>query len=164
MGELMNRKIFSTIFAIIYYAFLLISLIIFGSSSAFAQSATVTLAWDANTEPDLKDYTIYKSETAGDYVNRVDNPVKTYKLSLNPAGRNVLCPEPYDPFKSECCEFTISDLELGKTYYFVATASDNDQNQSAYSEELTHTATVPEPNPEKSTQIKRITEMQKIEK
>lgn len=155
----MSRKTFSTIFGIIYYAFLLVALIIFGSSSAYAQNATVTLAWDANTEADLKDYTIYKSEIPDDYASAT-----TYKLSLNPAGRNVACPEPYDPFKSECCEFTVSDLELGKTYYFVATASDTDQNQSAYSEQLTHTATVPEADPEKSTQIKRITEMQKIEK
>jgi hypothetical protein len=152
----MSRKTLSTIFAIIYYSFLLLALIIFGSSLAFAQSATVTLAWDANVEPDLKDYTIYKSEISNDYDKAV-----TYKVSLNPAGRNIACPEPYDPFKSECCEFTVSDLELGKTYYFVATASDEEQNESAYSEQLVHTPTVPN---QKSTQIKKIMDIQKIEK
>jgi len=91
----------------------------------------LTLAWDANTEPDLKGYNIYMGTASGDYTDSWE--VNTTTDSLNEA-----CTGTYDPFKTECCEFTVKNLEPGKIYYFAATAFDEDDNESAYSEELTH--------------------------
>lgn len=73
-------------------------------------AGTVTLAWDANTEPDLAGYNIYYGETSGDYTDSIDV-------------KNVT-------------EYTIRDLVPGKRYFFAATAYDEDDNESAYSEEL----------------------------
>lgn len=93
-------------------------------------SAKVTLAWDANTEPDLAGYKVYYGKSSRGYtgiVNVVD------------AERTASCPEPYDPFKAGCCEITITGFDPGETYYFAATAYDDEDNESAYSEELSHT-------------------------
>lgn len=87
----------------------------------------ITLAWDANTEPDLAGYNIYWGLESGRYDGTVD------------VGSISTCATPYDPFKIECCEITLTGFELGKTYYFVATAYDEDDNESGYSEELTYT-------------------------
>jgi hypothetical protein len=53
--------------------------------------------------------------------------------------RTITCPEPYDPFKTECCEVTLTGFIASKTYYFAATAYDDDNNESVYSIELSHT-------------------------
>ena len=100
-----------------------------------AGGATVTLAWDANTEPDLADYTVYMGTVSGNYS-------QSWKVSADRNGQNPDCPELYDPSNAMCCEFTIRDLEKGETYYFVATASDEADNESAYSEELIHVVAV----------------------
>lgn len=137
----------------IFYSLLFITF----AATVYGQTSSVDLAWDANTEPDLADYKIYKSEVSGDYSSAV-----TYKLSLNPAGRNPLCPDPYDPFKAECCEFNMPDLEDGKIYYFVATALDTDGNESDYSVEISHSVNLKK---EKSTeQIRKVIDIEKIEK
>jgi len=86
----------------------------------------ITLAWDANTEPDLKGYNIYYGTAPGDYDNLIDVAEAVPE-----------CATPYDPFKTECCEITIIGLKKD-TYYFAATAYDQDDNESAYSEELEH--------------------------
>jgi hypothetical protein len=100
----------------------------------------VTLAWDANTEPDLANYKIY-------YGHEPEN----YKWSIlvgaadQKANRDPGCPDPYDPFKVECCEYTLKGLNEGQTYYLAATALDEDDNESAYSEELIHTVEFKQP-------------------
>jgi hypothetical protein len=94
----------------------------------FSLAGTITLAWDANTEPDLAGYKIHYGVASGDYTTIID-------VKDQPP---VNCPAPYDPFKTECCEITLVGFELGKTYYFAATAYDKDNNESAYSEELMH--------------------------
>lgn len=76
-------------------------------------AGTVTLAWDANTEPDLAGYNIYYGETSRDYAHSINV-------------KNVT-------------QYTVQGLEAGKTYFFAATAYDNDNNESAYSTELVHT-------------------------
>jgi len=76
-------------------------------------AGTVTLAWDANTEPDLAGYKIHYGLSSGNYSSTID--VKNVN------------------------EYTVQNLTPGTTYYFAATAYDNDDNESAYSIELAHT-------------------------
>jgi hypothetical protein len=99
-------------------------------SYSMAEGFSITLAWDANTEPDLAGYSIYYGRASGDYSNSID-------VRASSLGWSSGCGPVYDPFKAECCEFTIYGLEEGE-YFFAATAEDNDKNESAYSEELTH--------------------------
>jgi hypothetical protein len=80
----------------------------------------ITLAWDANEEPDLAGYKIYWGRDSRSYTNTIEILCRANDVS--------------------CCEVTIGDLELGK-YYFAATAFDDDDNESNYSEELDHTFT-----------------------
>ena len=78
-----------------------------------AYGAAVDLAWDANTEPDLAGYKIHYGTARGDYSHTIDvGNITTY---------------------------TLTDLEEGVTYYLAATAYDEDENESDYSDELVHT-------------------------
>jgi hypothetical protein len=95
-------------------------------------SGSVTLAWDANTEPDLAGYKIYWGKSSRSYDDMVDI------AKINFTASECI---PYDPFHLKCCEITLTGFELGETYYFAATAYDEDDNESAYSEELSHTFT-----------------------
>lgn len=76
-------------------------------------SAQVTLAWDANTEPDLAGYRIHYGTSSGVYPFSVD------------LRKNTGC--------------TISDLEEGTTYFFAATAYDTHGDESEFSRELHYT-------------------------
>ena len=75
--------------------------------------AEITLAWDANTEPDLAGYNIYFGTASRDYSDPID--------------------------VGDVTEVTLTGFDDGGTYYFAATAYDEDDNESAYSEELVHT-------------------------
>jgi hypothetical protein len=75
-------------------------------------SASVTVAWDANVEPDLAGYRIYLGVNPGDYV-RMDDV-------------------------GDVTEYEITGLLANTTYYIAATAYDDDDNESAYSKELVH--------------------------
>ena len=86
-------------------------------SPMVAYGATVTLAWDANTEPDLAGYKIHYGTASGDYSHSID--------------------------VGDVTEFTLADLDGGVTYYLAATAYDIDNNESAYSVELIHTTDNP---------------------
>jgi hypothetical protein len=78
-----------------------------------AAAAQVTLAWDANTEPELTGYKIYYGTVSGTYGTPVDvGKVTTY---------------------------TVTGLADGRTYYFAATAYDSVGNESGYSNEVTYT-------------------------
>ena len=81
--------------------------------------AEVTLAWDANTEPDLAGYNIYYGTASGDYSDSID--------------------------VGDVTEYPVTGLDDGGTYYFAATAYDEDDNESAYSEELIHTFSYSKP-------------------
>ena len=80
---------------------------------ASAYAAEITLAWDANTEPDLAGYKIYYGTDSRDYGEPID--------------------------VGDVTKVTLVGFETGKTYYFAATAYDEDDNESAYSEELVNT-------------------------
>ena len=73
-------------------------------------SAEVTLAWDANTEPDLAGYKIHYGHASWDYPFSVDVGNQT--------------------------AYTLSDLEQGRTYYFAVTAYDIYGNESSFSNEV----------------------------
>ena len=86
-------------------------------SSHPAFSAQVTLAWDPNTEPDLAGYNLYYGYASRDYVFSVDAGTQT--------------------------QYTIPDLEDGKTYFLTATSYNTAQVESDYSEEVTYTTPQP---------------------
>ena len=84
---------------------------------------TVTLAWDANTEPDLAGYKVYWGRSSGHYDN---TPVPTVAPSANPT-------------------FTTPALPNG-TWYFAVTAYNTAGMESGYSNEVSKTiATAPAP-------------------
>jgi hypothetical protein len=80
-------------------------------SAGTAYSANLTVAWDANSEPDLIGYRVYCGESSGNYTVSQDI------TSSNPSN-----PPP------TTCEFT--DLEEGKKYYFAASADDAEENSA----------------------------------
>jgi uncharacterized membrane protein YgcG len=75
-------------------------------------AAEITLAWDQNSEPDIAGYRIYYGQESHSYTNVVD------------VGNYTSC--------------VISDLEDGETYYFAATACNNDGYESGYSNEISN--------------------------
>jgi len=84
---------------------------------------TVTLAWDANTEPDLAGYKVYWGRSSRHYDN---SPVPTVAPSANPT-------------------FTTPTLPNG-TWYFAVTAYNTAGLESDYSNEVSKTiATAPAP-------------------
>jgi len=94
----------------------------------------VTLAWDANTEPDLAGYKLYyKTDAAG----------PPYTGTGATEGDS-----PIDVFDVTQC--TVHGLANGVTYYFVVTAYDSENNESGYSNEVStsETATVSITSPE----------------
>lgn len=83
--------------------------------ASFCLAGEVTLAWDPNTEPDLAGYKVYHGTQSRSYGDPIDV-------------QNVT-------------QVTLTDLTPGQTYYFAATAYDNEVpvKESAYSEELVYT-------------------------
>ena len=80
---------------------------------SIASAADVTIAWDANTEPDLAGYILFFGTSSGSYANSIDT------------GKNT--------------EYTVTGLAEGTTYYFAAKAYNTSDNQSGYSQELVYT-------------------------
>ena len=93
---------------VLAYVLILFPMVAFG--------ATVDLAWDANTEPDLDGYKIYYGTAPGNYAPPID------------VGNTT--------------QHTLTGLTDGVTYYLAATAYDLDGNESAYSAELVHTTAI----------------------
>ena len=79
-------------------------------------SAQVTLSWDPNKENNIAGYKIYYGNSSGNYGSNVDVGNRT--------------------------TYTITDLESGKTYYFVVAAYNTNGSESSSSAEVSHKATV----------------------
>lgn len=86
---------------------------------AFAQS--VTLGWQAGTDPSIAGYDIYYGTTSQTYTNEV---------SVGDVG-----------------SATVSGLVPGVTYYFAATSFDAQNQQSAFSPEIVYTVPLPVTSP-----------------
>jgi hypothetical protein len=86
-----------------------------------AAAAAVTIAWDNNSEVDVIGYKMHYGTTSKDYQYTVD--VKN----------NTSC--------------SISGLAEGATYYFAATAYNDKNIESSYSEELAYTIPIIPPPP-----------------
>ncbi len=76
----------------------------------------VTVSWDENTESDLDGYKVYYGTSVGTYVLYSDVGNVTSK--------------------------TLSSLDSGETYYIVVTAYDTSDNESDYSDHVTHSVPV----------------------
>lgn len=92
---------------------LIITSLFFSATLAFAETATVS--WDANTESDLSGYKIYYGTSSGSYDDVVD------------VGNTT--------------SFSINNLVVGTTYFFVVTAFDFSGNESGFSNEVSFTPT-----------------------
>jgi len=90
--------------------------VVFCLFASFASAASVNLAWDAVTAPDLAGYKVHYGTASRKYSSTVD------------AGKSTTA--------------AISGLQEGKTYFFAATAYDTKGNSSGFSNEVSHT--VPE--------------------
>lgn len=86
-----------------------------------AWAGNLTVSWTANKEPDLAGYKIYYSQTSGSYTQSVDA-----RLAL---------------------KYVFSELAEGQTYYFVVTAYDTANNESAYSAEVSAQVPVTDKTP-----------------
>ena len=77
---------------------------------AVSSAAQVTLAWDANTDPDLAGYKLYYGLSSGSYQSSVD--------------------------VGNVTGYTLSGLLEGQTYYFAATAYNLSLAESGFSNEV----------------------------
>lgn len=127
-----HRRLTSTrgtapLLSAIGFAFLVASVLLpFLPFHSTALAAQISIAWDANTEPDLSGYRVYYGTSSGQYTTSVD------------VGNNTHC--------------VISGLAPGVTYYFAATAYDTEGNESGFSDEIVYSvpAAVPGPGPSSS--------------
>jgi hypothetical protein len=107
-GRIQPRRVFLSL-----VLSLIISLLFFLTGSA--HSAQVTLAWDANTDPDLAGYRIHYGFLSDQY--------SSYSVDV---GNQT--------------SYTLSNLPDGKTYYFSATAYDQAGYESDFSNEVVYSA------------------------
>jgi len=105
--QLLAKKRFELIVLLPLYLFLAVSGV---------WAADVTIAWDANTEPDIAGYIIFYGTSSGSYPNSID------------AGNTT--------------EHTLTGLSEGTTYYFAAKAYNTSSNESDYSQELVYTVPI----------------------
>jgi hypothetical protein len=91
----------------------IVTVLFFSAVSTSIAWENVTLAWDANTEPDLEGYYLYRKEgSPGPPYDLVDTyPEDELDNPLNP-------------------EVVVDDLAWNTTYSFVVTAYDTEGNES----------------------------------
>jgi hypothetical protein len=93
---------------LVFFSVLLVALLI----SVWARAEQVTLAWDANTEPDLAGYKVHYGTASGSYTTSVD----VHKVTTS----------------------SIGALTAGQTYYFAVTAYNASGNESGYSNQVSY--------------------------
>ena len=87
--------------------------LVFILTPSLAGAAQVSLAWVESPGPNVVGYKMYYGNYGG-----------TYQYSVK-VGKSTSA--------------TISGLQIGKTYYFAVTAYDSNDNESEYSNEVSHT-------------------------
>lgn len=121
-----------------------------------AEPGSVTVAWDANTEPDLEGYKIH----TGAVSRMADTATKMEQWCAEHEPTNTKCVEEWQAIckdkEDQAChsmlhgydyvhdvknvnEYRIVNLREGTRYFLAATAYDLDKNESLYSDELDHT-------------------------
>ena len=101
------------IFIILFFFFFVTLVFLSPLTVRSVLAADVTLEWDPNSEPDIAGYKIYYGLESGNYTTTIN------------VGNFTTC--------------VISDLDSGQTYYFAATAYNNDGYESDYSNEVSYT-------------------------
>ena len=96
--------------------------------ASVCMASDVTLSWDANSEPDIAGYRLYKSLVSGEYSTN----------DMKDVGNVTTC--------------TFTGLPNG-TYYFVATAYNEDNFESDYSNEVFAVLDVSKPLPPTNNRI-----------
>jgi fibronectin type 3 domain-containing protein len=81
--------------------------------AASPSTASVTLQWNANTEPDLGGYKVYKATSSGSYGAAIAT------------------------LPASATSYVASGLQTGVTYFFVISAFDTAGNESTRSAEVT---------------------------
>ena len=113
------------------------------SQPAVAHSADVSFTWDANHPNDqVVKYRLYRSNTSGDHIRIVDDPNSTYFVG------EKLCR--WD--ETGCEKMTESDVPDG-TWYWVLTAVDQYDFESAVSDEVSKFIDSQDPAPPQSFSI-----------
>lgn len=91
-------------------------MLVLSAAVASAQTASVTVAWDANTEPDVTGYVVSWGQRSGVYTASAD------------AGNNT--------------QYTVNGLDVDRRYYFVVQAYTADRLFSAPSAEVSNDALI----------------------
>jgi hypothetical protein len=94
---------------------LLVLVYLSSASQLFGQTLSVELEWDANSEPDLAGYNIYRSDQSGSGYTRLNGALIT---STN---------------------YSDSTIAAGRTYYYVCTAVNDADLESGFSNEVPYT-------------------------
>jgi fibronectin type 3 domain-containing protein len=104
--------------------------LLFGISIASAES--IKLVWDANSEADLAGYKIYSSLVDGGPYVMISDVGNVTELTLDMAGQS------------------------DGTIYYVATAYDNNSNESGYSNQASYTVDHSSPAPPSGCRVVNI--------
>ena len=97
-------------------------------TGCFFVGGEVTLAWDANTEPDLVGYKLYYDINSGYPYS----PAEEYQANEGASPITITVESLEDPDNPE---YTLTGLTMGQLYYFVVTAYDTEL-EGDYSDEL----------------------------
>jgi hypothetical protein len=112
----MDRKI---IFALVLFCLIIPAIPLFPVFSPICLAKVVTLGWDANPEPDLEGYIIYRN---------VDSPGPPYKFSSTVPEDDLS--DPLVP------EIKLTGLKEDTEYFIAVTAYDKEGNESYFSDEI----------------------------
>ena len=85
------------------------------AATLLGQPLPVNLEWDANSEPDLAGYNLYRSNQSGSGYVRLNGSLITGT------------------------SYTDSDIQEGRTYYYVCTAVNDADLESSFSNEASKT-------------------------